>query len=205
MTLIVFTGPRNLDNQTNCLFSCRSSHKGVKNNMNLFKRFSYYFDNTESSYNLLYLRHLCREVYSFCISVCPFVCMIVRSSVTLTKITSKVCVKVSQMGISQQPRIRKLSYLGHGYLGGSVYIPWILAQGSMHRGWAGCKSPGHPKTKSVILLFLLRLPLLKTLGQTSVIHMSQPFVSRDKGQSDIYFMVEWFCLISWKRFDGWMS
>ena len=63
-------------------------------------------------------------------SVCQFlrsyvslyVRMFVRSSVTLTKITSKCCVKVSQMGISQQAFIRKHSYLGHGYLGGSAYI-----------------------------------------------------------------------------------
>ena len=41
----------------------------------------------------------------------------------LTKITSKFCVKVSQMGISQQTLIRKHSYLGHGYLRGSAYIP----------------------------------------------------------------------------------
>ena len=36
-------------------------------------------------------------------------------SVMLMKIKSKFCVKVSQMGISQQPLIRKHSYLGHGY------------------------------------------------------------------------------------------
>ena len=76
---------------------------------------------------LLYLRHLCRGVYSFCLSVCPFVCMyvgsFVRFSIMLTKITSKFCFKVSQMVISQQPLIRKHSYLGHGYLGGSAYIP----------------------------------------------------------------------------------
>ena len=42
-------------------------------------------------------------------------------SVALTKITSKFCVKVSQMGISQQPLIRKHSYLCHGYLRGSSY------------------------------------------------------------------------------------
>ena len=41
----------------------------------------------------------------------------------VTKITSKFCVKVSQMGISQQPLIKKHSYLGHAYLRGSAYIP----------------------------------------------------------------------------------
>ena len=49
--------------------------------------------------------------------------MFVRFSVTLTKITLTFYVKVSQMGISQQPPIRKHSYLAHGYLGGFTYIP----------------------------------------------------------------------------------
>ena len=70
-------------------------------------------------------------VFVFCLSVrmyvCMYVCMYVysfiRSSVTLTKITSEFCVKNSQMGISQQPLIRQHSCLGHGYLGGSAYIP----------------------------------------------------------------------------------
>ena len=39
-----------------------------------------------------------------------YVCMFVCSSIMLTKITTKFCVKVSQMGISQRPLIRKLSY-----------------------------------------------------------------------------------------------
>ena len=55
--------------------------------------------------------------------ICPFVYSSVRSSNTLTKITSKFWVKVSQIRISQQPLIRKRSYLGHGYLRGSGYIP----------------------------------------------------------------------------------
>ena len=66
----------------------------------------------------LYLQHLCSWVYSFCLSLRLFV----GYSVRLTKITSKFCVKVSQMGISQQPLIRKHSYLGLGYLRGSAYI-----------------------------------------------------------------------------------
>ena len=57
----------------------------------------------------------------------------------------KVSVKVSQMGISQQPPIRKHLYLGHGYLRGSAYIPWILAPGSMPQGRAGGENLGHPK------------------------------------------------------------
>ena len=74
-----------------------------------------------------------------------FVHLYVRSSVMLTKITSKFCVKVSRMGISQQPLIRKHSYLGHGYLGGSAYISWFLAPGSMPRGGAEDQNLGHPE------------------------------------------------------------
>ena len=68
---------------------------------------------------------------------------------------------------------------------------------------AGGQNLGHPK-KYYILFFLLCLPLLKTLGETSVIHMTQPFLSRNEGQSDLYFMVDWLCLISWRLFDGWI-
>ena len=36
--------------------------------------------------------------------------------------------------------------------------------------------------------------------------MTQPFMPWGEGQGDLYFMVEWFCLIScWRLFDGWMS
>ena len=89
-----------------------------------------------------------------------YVCMLVHSSVTLTKIMSKFCVKVPQMAISQQPLIRKHSYLGHGYLGGSAYIPWILAPGSMHWGGAGGQKLGHPK-KVLYCFFFYAYPFLR--------------------------------------------
>ena len=68
---------------------------------------------------LFFYTFMPRGIYflSFPLSVHSFVVF----SVALTKITSKFCVKVSQMGISQQPPIRKHSYLGHGYLRGSAY------------------------------------------------------------------------------------
>ena len=43
---------------------------------------------------LLYPRHLCRRVYSFRLSVRPFLCSLVRSFV---EFASKFCVKVSQV------------------------------------------------------------------------------------------------------------
>ena len=91
------------------------------------------------------------------------------------------------MDISQQPLIRKHSYLGLGYLGGSAYIPCILAPGSMPRGGAEGQNLGHPKKCYTAFSFMLTL---KTLGQTSVIHMTQPIVPLGEGQSDLYFMFE---------------
>ena len=50
---------------------------------------------------LLYPRHLCRRVYSFRLSVRPFVCSFVRSfvrtSVTFVEFAAKFCDKVSQV------------------------------------------------------------------------------------------------------------
>ena len=50
---------------------------------------------------LLYPRHLCRGVYSFRLSVRPFVCSFVRSFVRTSfrrvEFASKFCVKVSQV------------------------------------------------------------------------------------------------------------
>ena len=45
----------------------------------------------------LYPRHLCQRVYSFRLSVRPFVCSFVRTSVTFVEFASKFCVKVSQV------------------------------------------------------------------------------------------------------------
>ena len=47
--------------------------------------------------------------------------------------------------ISQQLLIRKHLYLGHAYLRGSAYIPWILAQESMPQGGTGGENLAHPK------------------------------------------------------------
>ena len=48
---------------------------------------------------------------------------------------SKFCANVFQMRISQQPLIRKHSYLGHGYLGGG---------GGGREGGGGAVSPYIP-------------------------------------------------------------
>ena len=58
-------------------------------------------DSLVKSIFLLYPRHLCRGVYSFRLSVRPFVCSFVRSFVrtseTFVEFASKFCVKVSQV------------------------------------------------------------------------------------------------------------
>ena len=106
----------------------------------------------------------------YCLSVCPSVHSFFRSSVTLTKITSKFCVKVSQMGISQQPS-ESIHTWAMGTLEGLLTFHKCWPQ-----GW-GWRSKTRTHYKSVILLFLLCLPLLKTLGQTPIIHMTQPVMS----------------------------
>ena len=59
----------------------------------------------------------------------------------------------------------------------------------MPKGGARGQNLGHPK-KCPTAFFFLCLPNLKTLCQTSVTHMTQPVMSLDDGQGDLYFMVE---------------
>ena len=74
-------------------------------------------------YFFLYPRHLCRRVYSFRLSVRPFVCsfvrLFVRNSVTRQSFASKFL----KWCISQQLLIRKRSYLDHSYPGGLAFTP----------------------------------------------------------------------------------
>ena len=84
---------------------------------------------------LLYPWHLCQGVYSFRLSVHPFVRTYVRSfvcslvglfvcdSVPFVESLQSFTLKFLKWGISQQPLIRKHSYLDHRYPGGSAFIP----------------------------------------------------------------------------------
>ena len=67
----------------------------------------------------LYPRHLCRRVYSFRLSVCPFVCSFVRS----WNLRQSFALKFLKWCISQQLLIRKRSYLDHSYPGGLAFTP----------------------------------------------------------------------------------
>ena len=74
----------------------------------------------------LYPRHLCRGVYSFCLSVRPFVCSLVRSFVLLSRswnLRQSFALKFLKWYISQQLLIRKHSYLDHSYPGGLALTP----------------------------------------------------------------------------------
>ena len=131
----------------------------------------------------------------------PFGCMFVCSSGTLTKITSKFCVKSFSDGYISTSTHQKAFILG-------PWVPWRVCLHSMNFGprvhalWWGWRSKSRTPLKQCYTAFSW-LPLPKTLGQTSVIHMTQPVMSWGEDQSDLYFKVEWFCLISWRLFDGW--
>ena len=45
---------------------------------------------------------------------------------------------------------------------------------------------------------------MEILDQTVYI-MTLTCMSWSEGQHDLYFTVQWFCLISWRLFDGWIS
>ena len=78
---------------------------------------------------LLYTQHLCRGVYSFCLSVRMFV----RSFVTpshMSNLRQSFACKFLKWGISHEPLIRKHSYLVHRYPGGLAFIPWLLTPGN---------------------------------------------------------------------------
>ena len=53
--------------------------------------------------------------------------------------------------------------------------------------------------------FLFWKQLRQIVGRTSVSLVTLTCGSWSEGQHDPYFMVQWFCLISWKLFDVWTS
>ena len=75
---------------------------------------------------------LCWGVYSFRLSVRMFI----RDSVLSVELLQRFMLQFLKWGISQQPLIRKHSYLDHRYPGGSAFSLWLLSPGSMPQGWA---------------------------------------------------------------------
>ena len=153
-------------------------------------------------------RHLCRGVYSFRLSVhpfvCSFVCSFVRTSVLFVELLQSFTCKQLEWSISHQPLIRKHSYLDHRYPGGSAFIPWRLTPGSMPRGGARGQKLGH-LLKSVFFTFLLWNQLMQIVGRTWLNLVTWTCGSWSEGQHDLYFTVQWFCLISWRLFDVYTS
>ena len=107
------------------------------------------------------------------------------------------------------------SYLDHRYPGGPAFIPWLL---TMPRVWArGFINLGHlrkvffylsfMKTYSIKQVFSSHgsyIALEKTSnGRTTVSLVTLTCGSWSKGLHDMYFTVQWFCLISWRLFDVW--
>ena len=109
--------------------------------------------------------------------------------------------KFLKWGISHQPLIRKHFYLEHRYPGGSAFSPWLLTPGSMPPGGSKSRTP----LKSVSLLFLLWKQLMQIVGQTWLNLVTWTCGSWSDGQHDLYFTVQWFCLISWRLFDVYTS
>ena len=59
--------------------------------------------------------------------------------------------------------------------------------------------------KKCFSTFLLWKQLLQIVGQSWLGLVTLTFGSWSEGQHDLYFMVQWFCLISWRLFDVWTS
>ena len=82
--------------------------------------------NTSNFFGFLYPLHLCRRVYSFRLSVCPFVCSFVRSFVLPSRswnLRQSFALKFLKWCISQQLHIRKHSYSDYSYPGGLAFTP----------------------------------------------------------------------------------
>ena len=102
---------------------------------------------------LLYPRHLCGGVYSFRLSILPFVSSFVnlfvrsfiRDSIPFVELLQSFTLKFLKWSISHQPFIRKHSCLDHRYPGGLAFSLWLLTPGSMPQGGARDQNLGHLK------------------------------------------------------------
>ena len=92
---------------------------------------------------LLYPRHLCRGVYSFRLSICPFVGLYVRSFVRTSVMFVEFASKFLKWCISQQLLTRKHSYLDYSYLGGLALTLLPQTPGSVPMGGARGQNLGH--------------------------------------------------------------
>ena len=83
----------------------------------------------------------------YIVFVFPFVCLyvrlFVRDSVLFVELLQSFTLKFLKCNISQQPLIRKHSYLDHRYTGVLAFSPLLLTPGSMPQGGARGQKLGH--------------------------------------------------------------
>ena len=114
----------------------------------------------------------------------------------------KFCVRVFQKFVTWQPLVRNHSYSDHWYPIVPAFIPWLLTPGFMPRGGARGQNVGH-LLEVFFLLFCYENKQI--VGRTLVSLVTLTCGSWSEGEHDLYFTVQWFCLISWKLFDVWTS
>ena len=118
---------------------------------------------------LLYTRHLCRGVYSFRLSIRPFIrSMPVRNFVLFVELLQSFTLKQLEWSISHQPHIRKHSYLDHRYPAGSAFIPWLYTLWSLPWGGARGQKLGH------LLKVFFYFSVMETTYADSWSDMAQP-------------------------------
>ena len=119
------------------------------------------------SHSLLIIpRHLCWGIYSFHLSVCPFIrtyiCSFIRSYFRpVHGITSKFYMRATWVAYISPTTHQKAIHIW--YPGGSAFIPWLLTPGSMPRGHWNMKYSSHRPTFRHSDLYLF---WGKTLGHT---------------------------------------
>ena len=137
-------------------------------------------------------------IYAF-LFVYPFVHLCVRHVRGIyDKVFHRVVCKFLKWGISDEPLIRKHSYLDHRYPGGSVSFHDSWPQGPCPK--VGLEVKIWDTFKKCFSTFLLWKKLMYTVGQTWLSLVRLTCGSWSEGQHDLCFTVQWFCLISWRLF-----
>ena len=103
---------------------------------------------SDSPFILVFISYYTPGIYAegYIVFVFPLVrmlCLFVCDSIPFVELLQSFMLKFLNWGISQQPLIRKHSYLDHRYPGGSAFIPRLVAPGSMPQGGARCQKLGH--------------------------------------------------------------
>ena len=106
----------------------------------------------------------------------------------------------------------------HDIFHGPVILPYILKtfwymntilqdyESVWHNIWLKkkCKSLWPIFHGPVILPYILKTVWCMNIILKDYVSMTQHLTSINVGHWDLYFMVQWFCLISWRLFDVWI-